>query len=425
MALINAFSQIFRDRDLRKRVFITLALLLVFRVFASLPIPGADRVRLAAFFGESQFLGLVNVFSGGALSNFSLAMLGVGPYITATIILQLLTMIFPALKEMYYEEGEAGRAKFNQYSRYLTVFLALIQGFSLLNYLKLNGVLSALGSFDIARNIILITAGSMFLMWLGELISEQKIGNGISLLIFAGIVTEIPLSIRNNILTFDYSKIPGYLMFAVVALITLAGVVLINESERRIPVNYAKRVRGMKIYGGASSYLPLKVNQAGVIPIIFALSFLMFPGILAQIMQLSKNVYLLKVALTLQTLVNNPLFYGITYFVLVFAFTYFYTIITFEPNEISNNLQKQGGFIPGIRPGTNTAQFLSKTLYRITFLGALFLALIAVLPLLVQGLTGVTSLKLGGTSLLIVVSVALETIRQIRSQLLMREYEAF
>ncbi len=425
MAITNALTQIFRDKDLRRRILITLGLLLVFRVFASLPIPGADQERLAAFFSQSQFLGLVNVFSGGALSNFSLAMLGVGPYITATIILQLLTMIFPALKEMYYEEGEAGRAKFNQYARYLTVFLALIQGFSLLNYLKLNGVLGALSAFDIMRNIILITAGSMFLMWLGELISEQKVGNGISLLIFAGIVTDIPLSLRNNILTFDYSKLPAYLMFLVVALITLAGVVLINESERRIPVNYAKRVRGMRIYGGASSYLPLKVNQAGVIPIIFALSFLLFPGMLAQILQLSQNVTLLKIAASLQSLVNDRLFYGVSYFVLVFAFTYFYTVITFEPHEIANNLQKQGGFVPGIRPGTNTAQFLSKTLYRITFLGALFLALIAVLPLLVQGLTGITSLNLGGTSLLIVVSVALETIRQIRSQLLMREYEAF
>lgn len=425
MAFLEIFIGLFKDKELRRRMFITLALLLVFRILASLPIPGANHERLRLFFAESQFFGLVNIFSGGALSNFSVAMLGVGPYITATIILQLLTIIFPSLKEMYYEEGEIGRLQFNQYARYLTVVLAVIQGFSFLNLLRLQEVLTALSFSDMVRNVIIITAGSMFLMWIGELISEQKIGNGISLIIFSGIVARIPLALRNNILLFDYTKIPSYLMFLVILMVTLAGVVLVNESERRIPVNYAKRVRGMKIYGGASSYLPLKINQAGVIPIIFALSILLFPGMLAQIFQLSKNVTLLKVALELQSLINNQVFYGISYFLLVFVFTYFYSVITFEPNEISKNLQKQGGFIPGIRPGVSTAQFLGKTLYRITFLGALFLAIIAVLPLLIQALTGIATLSLGGTSLLIVVSVALETIRQIRAQLVMREYDVF
>ena len=425
MAGFGVIRTLVRDRDFRKKVLITIGLLLVFRLFASLPIPGANQEQLRLFFEQNQYLGLVNIFSGGALANFSLAMLGVGPYINATIILQLLTMIFPSFKQLYYEEGEAGRAKFNQYARYLTVALGLLQAFGLLNLLRANGIIGALGPLDTIRHITLVTAGSMFLMWIGELISEQKIGNGISLLIFAGIVTEIPLALRNNIATFDPSKIPMYLVFLGIALITLAGVVVINESERRIPVNYAKRVRGMKVYGGASSYLPLKVNQAGVIPIIFALSLLMLPSMIGQIFGASKNPALLNIAIQIQNITNNQLVYGLSYFVLVFAFTYFYTVITFEPHELANNLQKQGGFIPGIRPGDTTAQFLSKTLYRITFLGALFLAAIAVLPLAVQGITGVTSLSLGGTSLLIVVSVALETIRQLRAQLVMREYDTF
>jgi preprotein translocase subunit SecY len=307
----------------------------------------------------------------------------------------------------------------------LTVVLGLLQAFGLLNLLRANGIVGSLSAFDTIRHISLVTAGSMFLMWLGELISEQKIGNGISLLIFAGIVTDIPLSLRNNIATFDVSKIPAYLLFGAIALVTLAGVVIINESERRIPVNYAKRVRGMKIYGGATSYLPLKVNQAGVFPIIFALSLLMLPGMLGQILSGSQSAILLNIAIQIQNFTNNKLIYGLAYFALVFAFTYFYTVVTFEPKELSNNLQKQGGFIPGIRPGETTAKFLSKTLYRVTFLGALFLAGIAVLPLTIQGITGIATLSLGGTSLLIVVSVALETIRQIRAQLVMREYDAF
>jgi preprotein translocase subunit SecY len=425
MAGFGVIKTLTQDKDLRKKIFIVVGLLLVFRLMASLPIPGANQEQLRLFFEQNQYLGLVNVFSGGALANFSLAMLGVGPYINATIILQLLTLIFPSFKEMYYEEGEMGRAKFNQYARYLTVVLGLLQAFGLLNLLRANGIVSPLSVFDTIRHITLVTAGSMFLMWLGELISEQKIGNGISLLIFAGIITDIPMALYKNIATFDVSKIPAYLLFLGIALITLAGVVIINESERRIPVNYAKRVRGMKIYGGATSYLPLKVNQAGVIPIIFALSLLMLPGMLGQVFSGSQNPTLLNIAIQIQNLTNNRLIYGLSYFVLVFAFTYFYTVITFEPHELANNLQKQGGFIPGIRPGETTSKFLSQTLYRITFLGALFLAIIAILPIAIQGITGMTTLSLGGTSLLIVVSVALETIRQIRAQLVMREYDTF
>jgi preprotein translocase subunit SecY len=423
--MFQKLLQILRIRDLRDRIIYVVGLLAVFRILAVIPIPGVNLAQLEAFFASNQFFGLLNIFSGGALANFSIAMLGVGPYITATIILQLLTMIFPRLKALHREEGEAGRARFNQLGRYLTVPLAVIQGYSFLVLLRSQGILLNLTPLDMLRNVILVTAGSVFLMWLGELISEKKIGNGISLIIFAGIVAGVPNSIRQNILTYDPTRIPGYLTFVLVSLVVMAGVVLITEAERKIPVNYAKRVRGSRLYGGVSTYLPLRVNQAGVIPIIFALSILLFPTILAQILSATQNVTLLKVALWLQNTFTQGLIYGIMYFLLVVIFTYFYTAITFEPHDIANNLQKQGGFIPGVRPGSATAVFLSKILNRVTLVGAIFLGLIAVLPIIVQGATGITTLQLGGTSLLIAVSVALETMRQINAQLVMREYEGF
>jgi preprotein translocase subunit SecY len=417
--------QILRIPDLRSRIFFVVALLAIFRLLAVIPVPGANLEQLRAFFAGSQFFGILNIFSGGALSNFSIAMLGVGPYITATIILQLLTMIFPRLKEMYYEEGEAGRQRFNQYGRYLTLPLAVIQSYAFLSLLKNEGILAELTAFEMLRSVATVTAGSIFLMWLGELITEKKIGNGISLIIFAGIVSGIPNAVRQSVLTYDPSKIPSYLAFFAVAAVVIAGVVLINESERKIPVNYAKRVRGTRLYGGVSTYLPLRVNQAGVIPIIFALSVLLFPTMIAQVLSATQNLSLMKAALFLQKAFADETTYGISYFLLVVAFTFFYTMITFEPNEISNNLQKQGGFIPGIRPGSTTAGYLSRILNRVTLVGAIFLGLIAVLPIIIQALTGITALQLGGTSLLIVVSVVLETMRQIKAQLVMREYEGF
>lgn len=421
----KAVTLLFKAKDLRKKILLVAGLLLLTRFFAAIPIPGTDVERLKIFFLQNQYLGLVNLFSGGALANFSVAMLGIGPYITASIILQLLTLIFPSLKEMYYEEGEAGRAKFVRYTRFLTVGLAFIQGFAFLSYLKTQGMIVTLSGLELLRNLSLITAGSVIFMWLGELISEQKIGNGSSLIIFAGIVTQIPSAIKANLVTFEPAQLPSYFIFLVLGLITIGGVVLINEAERRIPISYAKRVRGIKVYGGANTYLPLKINQAGVIPIIFAISILLFPGLLAQLLGLSKNKTLLEIALALQSFFNNQFSYGLSYFLLVFAFTYFYTLITFDPQEISKNLQQQGGFVPGIRPGQNTAEFLGKILSRITFLGAIFLGIIAILPLVVRSVTGISTLTLGGTSLLIVVSVALETVRQLRAQLLMREYETF
>jgi preprotein translocase subunit SecY len=422
---MNKFLQILRIPDLRAKVIFVVFILAVFRVLAVIPVPGIDATRIKQFFAQNQLFGLFSAFSGGALENFSIAMLGVGPYITATIIMQLLTMVFPRMKELYYEEGEAGRAKFNQYSRLITVPLAAIQTYSFLILLQKQGVMAQLGGIELVTTILMVTAGSMLLMWFGELITEKQIGNGVSLIIFAGIVSRVPHTLWQNVLTYDPSKIPSYLAFAVVALLVVLGVVFINEAERKIPVNYAKRVRGTKIYGGVTTYLPLRINQAGVIPIIFALSFLLFPQFIGQLLATSSNPAILKIGLALQSLRQNTWMYALIYFGLVVVFTFFYTIVTFEPNEIAKNLQQQGGFVPGVRPGKSTADLLSFILYRITLIGAVFLGIVAILPITVQHAMGLTTLSIGGTSLLIVVSVALETMRQIEAQLVMREYEGF
>ncbi len=397
-------------------------LLLVFRFFATIPIPGIDAARLQAFLQSNQLIGFFNVFSGGALSNLSIVMLGVGPYITASIIMQLLTMIFPKLKEAYYEQGEIGRAKFNRYTRYLTVPLGGLQAYGFLNLLASQKVLPALGMFDLLRNVLIVTTGTVLLMWLGELISEQKIGNGTSLIIFSGIVSRIPTTIRNVIFNFDPSLVPTYIAFVILSVVVIAGVVFVNEGERKVPISYAKRVVGNRVYGGSTSYLPLKVNQAGVIPIIFAISILLFPQFFAQI----SAVFSPSLSLFLHNWVNkylaNQIIYSSLYFFLVVLFTYFYTAVTFDPAEISKNLQRSGGFIPGIRPGEPSGEFLQKLIHRITLFGALFLGLIAVLPNLTQIITGIQFLTIGGTALLIVVSVALEVRKQVEAQLAMREY---
>ncbi len=391
---------------------------------AAIPAPGFDPSRLKDFLAGNQFFGLLNIFSGGVLENMSITMLGVGPYITASIIMQLLTMIFPALKEMYQEEGEAGRAKFNQYARLLTVPLALLQGYGLLIVLVRQQVLPALSLFSYITSLIAITAGTMFLMWLGELISEKNIGNGISLLIFAGIVSRLPVDVRQTILTFNYpADIPLYLAFIVAAVIVITGVVVITEGQRNIPVSYAKRIRGNRVFGGAETHLPLRVNQAGVIPIIFAISVILFPGLIGNFLATVPNGAAQTVSRFLIQLLNNQWLYGVLYFLLVFLFTYFYTAVTFDPQAIATNIQKQGGFILGMRPGRSTADYLHRVLNRITLFGALFLGFIAILPLAVQAGFGISALTIGGTSLLIVVSVVLETLKQIDSQLVMHEYE--
>ncbi|MEK7659467.1 MAG: preprotein translocase subunit SecY [Patescibacteria group bacterium] len=419
---MDKILKLFKIPDLRKRVVFILALLVVFRMVAAIPVPGIDTSRLAQFFSQNQLFGLISLFTGGGLETLSIVMLGVGPYITASIIMQLLTMIFPQLEQMYKYEGEAGRQKFNQYSRFLTVPLALLQGFGFLTLLSRQGVIGVLSLNQWLISLIVVTAGTIFIMWLGELITEKNLGNGISLLIFAGIVSQGPQAIRQLYFGYDPSQLFTYAGYFILALVIIGGVVYITEAQRQIPINYAKRVRGFKMYGGVSTYLPLRVNQAGVIPIIFALSILLFPGMVANFFAGSNIAFLSGLAQGFNRFLNNQLIYGSLYFILVVAFTYFYTAITFDPKSISENIQKQGGYIPGIRPGPSTAQFLTHLLNRITLVGAVFLGLIAVLPSVVQGLTGISAFTLGGTSLLIMVSVALEVMKQVESQLSMYEY---
>ena len=419
---LSKLSLVIKDRSLRNRLFFLLAMLAVFRVLATIPIPGIDIAKLEQFFSNNQLLGLLNIFSGGGLSNLSIIMLGVGPYITGSIIMQLLTVLSPKLKEMYMEEGEAGRKRFGQYSRILTVPLAFIQGFGFLVLLERQGIISHLGSFDFAINLIVIVAGSILLMWLGELITEFGIGNGVSIIIFSGIVAGLPTTISRLIFTFDPSQIPLYISFLAVAAVIIAAVVTVTEAERPIPVTYSKRVRGSKMYGGISTYLPLRVNQAGVIPIIFALSLLLFPQMIFSFLSQTGVSVLSSVGKFVTGALANQWVYGALYFILVFIFTYFYTAVTFDPDSISTNLQKNGAFIPGVRPGQSTSSHISKVLIRITLVGALFLAFIAILPLIMQGITGIQALALGGTALLIVVSVVLDLIRKIDAQISMREY---
>ena len=425
MKWLEKTIQIFKIKDLRKKIFFVLMIFIIFRIAANIPVPGIDVERLREFFSNNQLFGLLNIFTGGAMSNLSIIMLGLGPFITATIIMQLLTMIFPQLEALYKEEGESGRQKFNQYSRILTVPLAALQAYAMLNILGRQGILGSFTTIQWATSILVITAGALFLMWLGELVSEKGIGNGVSLLIFAGIVSSVPLSIRELAITYDPSKIPSYIAFLVLALVITASVVVITEGRRNIPVSYAKRVRGHRVYGGVSTYLPLNVNPAGVIPIIFALSIMLFPGMVASFLGASSIGWLAHFAQIVGNLFQNPWFYGICYFALVVLFTYFYTAVTFDPKNVSNNLQKMGGFIPGIRPGKSTSDFLYFILNRVLLFGAIFLGTVAVLPSIIQGATGITAFgfAIGGTALLIVVSVVLETIRQINSQLTMRDYE--
>ena len=425
--MFEKFTLALKLPDLRKKIFFVFAMLVIFRLVAVIPVPGVDPGRLKAFLAGNQFFGLLNVFSGGVLDNLSIVMLGVGPYITASIIMQLLTMMFPRLKEMYQEEGEAGRAKFNQYSRLLTVPLALLQSCALLIVLMRQQILPPLGLLGYATSMITVTAGTLFLMWLGELISEKNIGNWISLLIFAGIVSRLPVDFRQAFLASnpfeDPSVIPLYLALAAVAIVVIAGVVIISEGQRNIPVSYAKRIRGNRIFGGVQTHLPLRVNQAGVIPIIFAISIILFPGLIGNFLASVHQATVQAISQFLVQLLNNQWVYGGLYFVLVFLFTYFYTAVTFDPQAIATNIQKQGGFILGLRPGRPTAEFLYRILNRITLFGALFLGAIAILPLAVQAGFGIQALTIGGTSLLIVVSVVLETLKQINAQLVMHEYE--
>lgn len=415
--------KIFRNKELRNKILFVIAMLVVFRVAAKIAIPGIDQEKLKSLVEGNQFLGLLNLFSGGALDNLSIVMLGVAPYITASIIMQLLTMIFPKLKEWYQESGEQGRQKFNQISRVLTVPLAFLQGFGLMKLLQNQGIITNLGYFDWSVNLFTVAAGCVFLMWIGELMSEKGIGNGVSILIFAGIVANFPVTLQQTFLSYDVSQIPSYIGFIAVAVLVVIGVVLINEAQRNISVQFAKRVRGGKMYGGSSTYLPLKINQAGVMPIIFAISILLFPQMIATFMAASKIDWLVRISETINNVMQNSWVYGGSYFFMVVLFTFFYTAIIFDPKSIAENLQKNGGFVPGIRPGQSTIDFLNFIVIRVTLTGSVFLGLIAVLPLLTKNISGITTFAVGGTSLLIVVSVVIDVIKQIQAQLSMAEYD--
>lgn len=418
----DKIKAIFMDKTLRNRVLFVLGALVVFRLLSAIPIPGVDAIKLQSFISNNQFVGVLNIFSGGGLSTLSIIMLGVGPYITSSIIMQLLTIMSPRLKAMYQEDGEIGRKKFTQWSRMITIPLAIVQGLALLVLLRKQGIMTDMSIFGLFTNISVVVAGSMLIMWIGELVSEFGIGNGVSLIIFAGIVASIPKEVSQFIFTFDISKLPVYILFLAVGLLIVAGVVIVSEAERPVPVTYAKQVRGDHVSGGTQTYLPIRVNQAGVIPIIFALSILLFPQMIGTALASMTNGTLLAISRGLLWFVGNTWLYSFFYFIFVFLFTYFYTAVTFDPQQISTNLQKNGAFIPGIRPGEATRDYISKILNRTTTMGAVFLGLIAVLPLIIKSVTGISAFAIGGTALLIVVSVVLDIIKKTEAQLSMREY---
>ncbi|MFP4022313.1 MAG: preprotein translocase subunit SecY [Candidatus Paceibacterota bacterium] len=410
------------DESLRQRILFLLSGLVIFTILRAIPIPGVDAQKLSEFLQSQQFFGLLDIFSGGGLSNFSIVMLGIGPFITASIIMQLMTVMSPKVKSLYHEEGEAGKRKFIQYSRMLTVPLAMIQSFGFLTLLSREGVLSQLSSFDMITSVIVIAAGSVLLMWIGELITQYGIGNGISLLIFAGIVASLPGVVAERLFDFDISQLPLYLGFLGVAAAVIFGVVLITEAERPVPVTYAKQVRGQRTKSGVSTYLPLRLNQGGVIPIIFALSILLFPQMVFEFLRNVDNEFVASFSERAVMLFENGWVYASIYFILVFAFTYFYVAITFDPDAISKNLQKGGAFIPGIRPGEPTAEYIGNIVTRITLVGAVFLGVVAVLPLAMRAITGIEALAIGGTALLITVVVLTDLIKKIDAQITLREY---
>lgn len=420
---MKTIKAIFSDRGLRNRIFFVIFILVITRFLAIIPIPEIDASSLSDILTKNSFFGLLNILSGGGIASFSIVMLGVGPYITASIIMQLSTVLSPSLKAMNQEEGEAGRKRFVQYGRLISLPLAILQGYALLTLLVRQNIIPAMTPAELTSNLIIITAGTMLMMWLGEQINEKGIGNGVSLIIFAGIVAALPQSLGQYFLTFDASQIPTLVGLLVLALAVISGIVFVTEAERPVPVTYARQSRPGQATGlGASTYLPLRLNQAGVVPIIFAISILIFPQLIAQLFATSSNVALQSAARTISELLSNQWIYGGAYFFLVVAFTYFYTAVTFDPERTAENLQKNGAFIPGYRPGTATAEYIGYVLARITLFGALFLGIVAVLPVVVQAITGLTALQVGGTSLLIAVSVVLDVIKKIDAQLSMKEY---
>jgi preprotein translocase subunit SecY len=420
---MQTLKRIFQDKVLRNRILFVVAILAIVRVLAVIPIPGVDKDALANALSSSSLLGFLNIFSGGGLSSFSIIMLGVSPYITASIIMQLLTVLVPKFKEMYQEEGEIGRKRFAQYSRWLTIPLAAVQGYALLILLSSQKIIGVFSPSALVFNILIITAGSMLLMWLGEQINEYGIGNGVSLIIFAGIVASLPTKVLQTFQAFDISMLPAIIATLILVVLVILGIVYVTEAERPITITYSKQASGF--YGSSgitNTYLPIRLNQAGVIPIIFAISLLLFPQMIVQLFKNSPSPFWQNVSGGVTNFLGNQLYYGITYFLLVVLFTYFYTAVTFDSVKTSENLQKSGAFIPGFRPGDSTADHIGGILSRVTFFGAIFLGVIAILPLALQAATGINTLAIGGTSLLIAVSVIIDFVKKVDAQLTMREY---
>ncbi len=421
-AFVHKLKLSFGDTEIRRRILFLAGALAVFRLLASIPVPGVDRVALASFFANNQFFGLLNIFSGGGLSQLSVAMLGVGPYITASIIMQLATIIFPQVKQAYFEEGEAGRARFIEWSRLLTIPIAVLQAIGFTILLSSQGVIAQGSSIMFIATIMLAAAGSMLLMWLGELVTEFGIGNGVSLIILAGILARVPTSIGQTLFAATAANIPAYLAFTALALLMVYAVVIVSDAERSIPIAYARAVRGAALSQGAATYLPIRLLQAGVIPIIFALSLLLLPQMALSMLSALHVSFAAGAALWYSAFLSNPWQYGAAYFALVILFTYFYTAVTFEPHRVAENLQKTGAFVPGVRPGRETEEYIGRVVNRVTLPGAVFLGLIAVAPAIIQGLTGVTTIVLGGTALLIAVQVTLDLAQKIDAQVSLREY---
>jgi len=432
-AVINAF----KIPDLRRKILFTLAMLGIFRFIASVPVPGVDRDELRDYVLNNELLGMLNAFSGSGLAYFSIAALGVYPYITASIIMQLMTPIIPRLTELS-NEGQQGRNRINQYTHWLTVPLALLQGYGQATlFSRTQGasgpLLENFGLFDsdtflnTVAILLSMTAGTMLLVWIGELITENGIGNGVSIIIFGGIVASLPGTVGQLLTGSSIGRnVMGSVMFVIIGLITIVGIVVVNEGQRRIPVHHAKRVRAGRVYGGNTTNIPLKVNSAGMIPLIFAVSIMVFPGLIAQFLARSNREWLRNFAGDLSRWLSpNTFQYQVIYFLMVVGFTYFYTMVIFQQQKIPENLQRQGAFIPGVRPGRNTAMYLQGVLTRITLIGALFLGIVAIMPYIGSTITGVQTLQLSATSLLIVVGVAIDTMRQLEAQLMMRNYEGF
>jgi len=423
--VLEELKTAFRIPDLRKKILFTALILFIFRLASHIPVAGIDLVALKRLFSQNQFLGLLDIFSGGTLANFSVMALGLNPYINASIILQLLTLVFPKLEELQ-KEGEYGQEKINQYTRFLTIPLAVFQAIGMFALLKGQKIISSVSPLGVVGMVVTMVAGTLFLMWLGELITDKGIGNGISLLIFAGIVGRLPVAFSQTAVTVESTRIFNILIFAALSLVVIASVVFVEEAVRKVRIEYAKRIYGGKMYGGQSTFLPLKINQAGVIPIIFAVSLVLLPSMIGRFLATLPNKGVAQVAVFLARVFNPGGFvYNLTYFILVVGFTYFYTAVIFNPVKISDEIKKHGGFIPGIRPGPSTASYLNYILTRITLAGALFLGIIAILPSLVQKGTGLSTMTIGGTGVLIVVSVILETFKVIENMVQMRGYEKF